>query len=565
VAYWEFRRLWNHLRTASRRPIFLVVQVVSLATIVLVAWLLWAFIFTFPVELRGLLYGLIVDVGLVGPNAVFLAHAVISVLALQAILKSLLGVPLGDQVEPADVDLLFPAPIQPRVVFAAKYLRSIPRRLLFLAYALLAFSPILAFLVLEYGGPVQNVQPAWQDIGVAWSSFLHDYGGSLLGIGVVVLIVFLLGEIGALATHALYCLRRLVDQPPKKRRLLHLLFYVFVVFGTLLLLLPGARLDSRIVPFALFGLASLIVGLATNGSLAPIPPMFGVAVLALFITYVVIQRIALRLTDAVGSSLYEDLSVATQHRGVALGLLARLPITFKSARTPLRALLKKDILTGLRSSGKAFYLAGIVSNFALSFVFILFSPVIHLLVPIPPDFVYLIPGLFLLLLVLIIPLLAIGASDPFQGEYGCIHFLRLARLAPLKVTLVKFCLIVATPFLLAVPFAIYFAAILGDLSLLLVAVAVLPHCILISTSVGTALGSRYPYITRTKSQMPVALLVTYPVMSWLLTAPVVFIQAQFLLAGFWFILLSAVIVLPYTIGVVLVMLTWAARSYLNQE
>lgn len=540
MTYWEYRRLWNHLRTASKRPIFLVVQVVSFATIGLVMWLLWSFIFVFPVEIRGLLYRILVDTGLIGPNAVFLVHALISVIALQALLKALLGVPLSDEVEPADVDLLFPAPIQPRVLFAAKYLRSIPRRLLFLGYALLAFSPVLAFFVLEYGV-------------------------SLLNIGVVVLIVFLLGEIGALATHALYCLRRLVDQPPKKRRLLHLLFYAFVAFGTLLLLVPGVRFASQVVPLPVFALASLIVGLGTNGSLAPVPPSFEIAILGLIIVYLVVQRVAMRLSNSVGLSLYEDLSVVTRHRGVALGVLARLPLTFRSAGSPLRALLKKDILTGLRGPGKAFYWVGIVGNFALSFMFILFSPVIRLLIPIPQDMTPLIPDLFLLLLVLIVPLFAIGTSDPFQGEYGCIHFLRLARLAPLKVTIIKFCLLLVTPLLLVIPFAIYFAAVLGDLSLLLVAVAVLPHAILLSASMGTGLGTRYPYVTRAKSQMPVALLVTYPVLTWLVTAPVVFVQVQFLRAGIWFMLLSSVIVIPYTVGLMLILLTWAAHSYLNQE
>jgi len=540
VTYWEFRRLWNHLRRASKRPIFLVVQIVSFATIGLVMWLLWSFIFVFPVELRGLLYRVLVDTGLIGPNAVFLVHALISVVALQAIFKALLGVPLSDVVEPADVDLLFPAPIQPRVLFAAKYVRSIPRRLLFLGYGLLAFSPVLAFLVLEYGVP-------------------------MLSIGFVVLMVFLLGEIGALATHALYCLRRLVDQPVKKRRLLHLLFYVFVSFGTLLLLVPAARVGDVVVPLPVFSLASMIVGLGTNGSLAPISPGFGIAIVTLVVVYLLVQRIAMRHSNSVGPSLYEDLSVITSRRGVALGVLARLPMTFRSAGSPVRALLKKDILTGLRSPGKAFYLVGIIGNLVLSFLFILFSPVIRLLIPIPQEMTPLIPSLFLLLLVLIVPLLAIGTSDPFQGEYGCIHFLRLARLPPLKVTIAKFCLLLVTPILLAIPFAIYFAAVLGDLSLLLVAVAVLPHAILLSASMGTSLGSRYPYATRSKSQMPVALLVTYPVLTWLVTTPVVFVQVQFLRAGIWFMLLSTIIVIPYTVGLMLILLTWAAHSYLNQE
>ena len=157
VTYWEYRRLWNHLRTASKRPIFLVVQLVSLVTIGLVMWLLWFFIFVLPVEIRGSLYGLLVDTGLIGPNAIFLVHALISVVALQAVLRALLGVPLSDVVEPADVDLLFPAPVQPRVLVAAKYIRSIPRRLLFLTYALLAFSPVLIFFVLEYGVSLVNI------------------------------------------------------------------------------------------------------------------------------------------------------------------------------------------------------------------------------------------------------------------------------------------------------------------------------------------------------------------------------------------------------------------------
>jgi len=309
----------------------------------------------------------------------------------------------------------------------------------------------------------------------------------------------------------------------------------------------------------------LAVGLGTNGSLAPVPPGFAIAIISLIAVYLLIQRIAMRLSNSVGSSLYEDLSAISHRPGVALGVLARLPLTFRSAGSPVRALLKKDILTGLRSPGKAFYLVSVIGNFALSFLFILFSPVIRLLIPIPQEMTPLIPDLFLLLLVLVVPLLAIGTSDPLQGEYGCIHFLRLARLPPLKVTLAKFCLLLVTPILLAIPFAIYFAAVLGDLSLLLVAAAVLPHVILLSASMGTSLGSRYPYATRAKSQMPVALLVTYPVFTWLVSTPVVFVQVQFLRAGIWFMLLSTIIVIPYTIGLMLILLTWAAHSYLNQE
>jgi hypothetical protein len=503
-------------------------------------WLLWSFIFVFPVEIRGLLYRVLVDTGFIGGNAVFLVHAVISVITMQAVFKALLGVPLGDEIEPADVDLLFPAPIQPRVLFAAKYVRSIPRRLLFLVYGLLAFSPVLAFFTIEYRV-------------------------SMINIGLIVLMTLLLGEIGALATHALYCLRRLVDQRSRKPRLLHLLFYAFVAFAAFLLLVPAARVGNNVVLLPVFGLASLVVGLGTNGTLAPTPARFDVVVFCLIIVYLLVQRVAMRLSNAVGLSLYEDLSVTVRRRGVALGLLAHLPVTFRSAGSPLRALLKKDILMGLRSPAKAFYLAGIVGNLVLSFMFVLFSPVIRLLIPIPPDLTPLTPGLYLILLVLLIPLLAIGTSDPFQGEYGCIHFLRLARLPPLKVTVAKFCLLLVTPVLLAIPFAVYFAALLGDLGLLLVAVALLPHAILLSASLGTALGSRYPYITRAKSQMPVALLVAYPVLTWLATAPVAFVEVQFLQAGIWFMLLAAVIVIPYTVGLMLVLLTWAAHSYLGQE
>jgi hypothetical protein len=220
---------------------------------------------------------------------------------------------------------------------------------------------------------------------------------------------------------------------------------------------------------------------------------------------------------------------------------------------------------GLRSPGKAFYLGGVVGNFVLALFFILLSPVIRLLIPIPQDLLPLIPDLYLLLLVVLLPLLAIGTSDPFQGEYGCIHFLRLSRLSPLRVTVAKFCLLLVTPVLLAIPFAFYFAAILGDLNLLLVAVALLPHAILLSASMGTVLGSRYPYVTRAKSQMPVALLVTYPVLTWFVAVPVAFVELQFLRAGILFLLLGAVIIVPYTVGLVLILLTWAARSYDSQE
>ncbi|MFX1562721.1 MAG: hypothetical protein ACFFDP_05390 [Promethearchaeota archaeon] len=498
-------------------------------------------IFAFPVEIRATMYWIIVEAGLMGPASVLLLYAVISFILSQQVIRAFLSVPVGNEIESADIDFLFPAPIRPHAFLISKYLRSIPRRLMFILYIGLALLPIIEFLRIEFG--------------VSPFTFI-----------LIIMLIIFLGEIGSLATHTIYCLRRYVSLFWRRHRIRRLLFYLIFMIGTFLFLSPFIIYGNFLIPTPVYNLAYLLVALGTAGQLAAFPPIsFPLLLLSLAILYTVILGAAIKFTDLINYAIFEDLSIIAHRSGTATGILSQAPISFEGACSPVRALLKKDIVVGLRSPGKAVYWAGILINFILAYVFISFAPVIHQILPIPEDFTHLIPSLYLIILVLLVPLLTISAADPFKGEYGKIHLLRLAPIAPIHVTFIKFILLLVTPLMITIPFAIFFAVILGDLNLLIVAAAILPHAILLSTAMGLGLGSRYPYITQAQTQTPVALMVTYPVLSWCVMMPVVFLIAGFLPLGITWMIIASSFVSPYSIVLTLILLSWAAHSYLHHE
>ncbi len=553
VARWEFRRLKNYLRSSIRRPVFLTVQAVSIAVIILILWLLWFLILSpnpigIPDALRGSLYWVFVQSGLIGPNAIWLVYAIISLIVAQQIVKAMMGVPLGAESEPADVDFLFSAPIQGHVFFTAKYLRSIPRRIMFFLYVLVGLQPILWFFGMNFG--------------LELSVFL-----------IFLIIAFLLGEIGSIATHGLYSLRKLVMQARPKQRVFRVVFYFGFGIGTFLLLTPILIVGGFVISSPMYNLAYMLVSLIFSGTSPGMEgnftslfyPAIPWVIAGLILAYLALLVITRWFSDKITVDLYEEIATVSRKRGTALGFLNRLPLGFQRTKTPNRAILQKDFITGLRKPGKTFFLVGALANFVFAGIFIILLPTFRLMMPIPSEFLPFLDTLYAILLVVIIPLLAINASDPFQGEYGTIYIIRLAPIAPLRFTLIKYVQLLMTPFLLAIPFSIYFAVILGNLDLLPVAAAILPHAILISTAIGVGLGSRYPYASRAKSETPVALMITYPVLSWIAIIPVLIFQLGFLEGGVELMLLSSLLVMPYTVGLMLILLSWSSHSYLRQE
>ncbi len=528
-------------------------QVVSLAIIGLIIWLLWFLILSpnplgLPTELRASFYWLFVQSGLIGPNAIWLVYAVLSLIIAQQIIKAVLGVPLSAETEPADIDYLFSAPMQGNVFFTAKYLRSIPRRLLIFSYILLALQPILWY-------------------------FAGSFGLSLGIFGVFLLIIFLLGETGSIATHGLYALRKFVSQSRPFQRIYRMLFYAALITGAFLLLSPVLFVGGVVVNSPMFNLAYMLVALifsgATFGSEGNFSYLYYPAIpwviIGLFISYLFILITTRWLFNRASLDLYEEIAMVARRKGAPLGSLSRLPINFQGAKTPTRTILHKDFITGLRKPGKAFYLIGIIINFVFALIFVSLLPLLSSMLFLPPEFYSFMETLYAILLVVIIPLLAISASDPFHGEYGTLYLIRLAPVAPLRFTFVKYLLLLVSPVLLSIPFAIYFAVILGNLHLLLVAIAILPHAILLSTAIGVGLGSRYPYASRAKNETPIALMVTFPFLSWIAIIPVLIFQLGFLPGGVELMLLSSLLIIPYTVVLILILLSWSAHSYLRQE
>ncbi|MFW9934289.1 MAG: hypothetical protein ACFFDU_01990 [Candidatus Thorarchaeota archaeon] len=548
MARWEFRRAWNYLRKSIRQPTFITLQILSLAIVILVVWFLWSLIFVFPVPLRGALYWLTIDSGLIGSNTIWIVYAVLSLIIAQQIVKAVMDVPLSSNSEQADTDYLLPAPIRGHVFYSAKYIRSIPRRLTIFLYIIVAFQPILWY-------------------------FGVSFGLTLEMFALFVIVAFLLAEIGSIATQGLYAIRKLVLQPRPKQLLFRFFFYFGLIIGVLLVLSPVWLVYGCLLPSPLYNLAYMLVAiifsgasLGSEGSFTYLYfPALPWVLFGLVVAYLVILGFTRWLTSKITIDLYEELAAVTRQRGTTLGALSRLPIIFSAVTTPLRALFKKDFVTGIRKPGKIFYLIGLIANFVFAFIFLLIFPLLGSPVPIPLDLVPAIETLYTILLVVIIPLLAISSADPFQGEYGSIYLIRLSPVAPLKLTFIKYSQFLVTPICLAIPFAIYFATLLGNLYLLAIAFAILPHAVLIATAIGVGLGSRYPYSSRTKNETPVALMITFPVISWVAIIPVLIFQLGFLPGGVVLMLLSSILIAPYTICLVLILLSWSSHSYLRQE
>lgn len=338
------------------------------------------------------------------------------------------------------------------------------------------------------------------------------------------------------------------------------------MYGTLLLLTPFISIGNNLVPMPVYYLAYLFVAFGTAGQLAYLPlSAFPLLLVSLVILYILILVVAVRLTRLINYVLYEDLAIVTNRSGHATGLLGRVPINFQGASSPFRALLKKDMVMGLRSPGKSVYWASIIVNFILAALFIIFAPIIRLILPLPEDYMDLIPALYVIILVLLVPLLAISAADPFKGEYGKNHLLRLAPLSPLHIAFIKFFFLLVTPVLVTIPFAIYFAVILGNPGLIIIGGAILPHAVLLSTAMGVGLGSRYPYVTQSQTQTPVALMITYPVLSWVVMMPVAFLVTGFLPMGIEWAIVAALFLMPYSIFLTIILMGWAAHSFLYHE
>ena len=545
---WEFRRARSYLRKSIREPTFITLQTLSIIVVILVIWLLWTFIFILPDSVRGAMYWMVIDSGLIGVNTVWLVYAVLSLIIAQQIVKAVMSAPLGSQTERADVDYLFPAPMKGHVYYSAKYLRSIPRRITMYLYVIIAFQPILWYFGMFFGLTVEM--------------FL-----------LFLVIAFLLAEIGSVATQGLYSLHKLALQPRSRQLIIRIGFYFGLILGTVLLLSPVWPVYGVSLPSPMYSLAYLLVAIlfsgATPGSDGWITylhyPTLPWVLLGLTIAYFVILFLTRWLTDKVTVDMYEEIGTVARRKGTTLGTLSRLPISFASAKSPIRSLINKDFVTGLRKSGKTFYIVGLSTNFVFAGFFAIMAPVFLTPLSLPMEFLPILEILYAVLLVVIVPLLTISSSDPFQGEYGTLYLLRLSQVRPLQLTLVKYLQFLVTPICLALPFAVYFAAFLGNFFLLIVAIAILPHAILIATAIGIGLGSRYPYVLRTKHETPIALLITFPVLSWVAIIPVLIFQLGFLPGGILLMLLSSLLVAPYTLCLVLILLSWASHSYLRQE
>ena len=504
--------------------------------------------FILPDSVRGAMYWMFVNSGLIGVNTVWVVYAVLSLIVAQQIVQAMMSVPLGSQSERADVDYLFPAPLKGHVFYSAKYLRSIPRRLTVYLYVIMAFQPILWYFGMFFGLTIEM-----------FSLFL--------------VLIFLLAEIGSIATQALYSLHKFVLQPRSKRLIIRIGFYLALVIGIVLLLSPVWLVNQIPVPSPMYNLAYLLVAMVfsgappgSEGSVTYLHyPVLPWVILGLILAYLMILLITRWLTDQITVDLYEEIGTIARRKGASLGSLSRLPISFARAKTPIRTLINKDFVTGLRKSGKSFYIIGLSSNFVFAGLFVIMAPLIVTPLPIPLEFMPVLETLYSVLLVVIVPLLAISSSDPFQGEYGTLYLLRLSQVRPLQITFVKYLQFLVTPVCLALPFAIYFAVFLGNFFLLVVALAILPHAILIATAIGIGLGSRYPYTLRTKNETPIALMITFPVISWVALIPILIFQLGFLPGGIVLMLFSSLLVAPYTIGLVLILLSWASHSYLRQE
>lgn len=554
--------MWNNLRISIRRPAFIMIQALSITIIILIFWLLWFFMLNENWILgyndgigiiRNVIYSLLQESGFFGENAIWLVYALIALIVASQIIKALVGVPLGGESEPADVDTLFSAPMRGHVFFTAKYFRTIPRRLLIYFYVIIAILPIVWFFMQDY-----------------------NYALSFDMVLLIILLVFLLGEIGAVATSGLYFMRKFVSQHRRFRRYYRSVFFVAVAMGTFVLLTPILIVGGVVIYGPLYNLARLFVAMVFSGHRLVVnphvPPFITLyypalpwVIGGLLFGYVFVLEVAQFLSDYITIDLYEEISVVTRRRGLSLGWLSRFPVIFGRAKTPLATVLRKDFITGFRKPGKAFYLFGLIANFVFAFFLILCQPTLFTGVQLPFELVPILDTMYITLIIVIVPLLSINASDPFQGERGTIYLIRLSQVRPFWFTFIKYLQLLLTPFLLAIPMAIYFALFLGNPHLIILAVAILPHAVLISTAIGVALGSRYPSTPSGKKETPVALIITYPVISWTAMLPVLFIFLGVAPSNLTWVLLGSLLIGPYTLGLVLFLLGWSAHSYLRQE
>ncbi|MFX0077989.1 MAG: hypothetical protein ACFE8O_02005 [Candidatus Hermodarchaeota archaeon] len=556
VTRWEYRRMWNNLRISIRRPAFIMVQALSIAIILLIFWFLWFFMlyenlgFT---TFRNLIYSLLQEAGFFGENAIWLVYALIALIVAHQIIKALVGVPIVGDSEPADVDTLFSAPMKGYVFFTAKYFRTIPRRLLIYFYVIIAILPIVWFFMLD-----------------------NTYALSFDMVFLIILLVFLLGEIGAVATSGLYFMRKFVSQHRRFRRYYRSVFFVAVTLGTFVLMAPILIFGGVVIYGPLYNLARLFVALVFSGHhFVPVPhvplfitlyyPALPWVIGGLLFGYVFVLEVAQFLADRITVDLYEEISAVTRRRGLSLGWLSRLPVIFERAKTPLSTVFRKDFVTGFRKPGKAFYLFGLIGNFVFALFLYALQPTLIFPVSLASDLISLANSLYIILLIVMVPLLSINASDPFQGERGTIYLIRLSQVRPFRFTSIKYMQLLLTPFLLAIPVAIYFALFLGNPLLLVTAVAILPHAVLISTAIGLALGSRYPSTPSAKKETPVAIIITYPVISWTVMSPLLFIFLGLAPSSHTWVLLGSLLISPYTLALVLLLLAWSSHSYLRQE
>ena len=405
---------------------------------------------------------------------------------------------------------------------------------------------------------------------------MRDYALSFDKVFLIILLVFLLGEIGAVATSGLYFMRKFVSQHRRFRRYYRSVFFVAVALGTFVLMAPILIVGGVVIYGPLFNLARLFVALVFSGHrfvTNPHVPLFITlyypalpwVIGGLLFGYVFVLEVAQFLADRITIDLYEDISAVTRRRGLSLGWMSRLPVIFERAKTPLSTVFWKDFVTGFRKPGKAFFLFGLIGNFVFALFLYALQPTLIIAVPLPSEFVPLAGTLYIILLIVMVPILSINASDPFQGERGTIYLIRLSQVRPFRFTFIKYIQLLLTPFLLAIPVAIYFALFLGNPLLLIIAAAILPHAVLISTAIGVALGSRYPSTPSGKKETPVALVITYPIISWAAMAPVLFTFLGLAPSSLTWVLLGSLLVIPYTLALVLLLLGWSAHSYLRQE
>ncbi len=351
VTHWEYRRMWNNLRLSIRRPAFITIQALSITIVLLIFWFLWFFMlnesgilgYHVGIEtVRNNIYLLLQESGFFGENAIWLVYALITLIVAHQIIKALVGVPIGGDSEPADVDTLFSAPIRGYVFFTAKYFRTIPRRLLIYFYVIIAILPIVWFFMRD-----------------------NTYALSFDMVILIILLVFLLGEIGAVATSGLYFMRKLVSQHRRFRRYYRSVFFVAVALGTFVLLTPVLIIGGVVVYGPLYNLAQIFVAMVFSGHwLVPNPhvqpfitlyyPALPWVVGGLLFGYVFVLEVAQFLSEQITLDLYEEISTVTRRRGLSLGWLSRFPVIFERTKTPLTTVLRKDFNFWIQETGKSF-------------------------------------------------------------------------------------------------------------------------------------------------------------------------------------------------------------------